>query len=323
MSATSRMRIGIVAAGIMCMSLAYAVAQQGQSTNPVPAGTNTPGQADSAIAPQPGPATARTDDATNARPNQYQTNLRTGQVTAGGHQKVVDNFLAGCLLGQNQAEVQLSELALQKSENAEVKQFAQKMIQDHRKMIEQLTPLAAMQGTANRTSSLLGGQSEAQGSSESSVGRTTDTTALPGSSEATQTIPPTGTSAAVPPLTTSTELATNATANATMTAGGGAVHQLMQIDKQINDRCLQMAREEMQQKSGAEFDKCYVGSAIGMHSHALAALEVIGKTQGPLAKVAQQGQPTVKQHLEHAKELMKQLDSQANATAQRETKRTE
>jgi hypothetical protein len=64
-----------------------------------------------------------------------------------------------------------------------------------------------------------------------------------------------------------------------------------------------------------------------MHSHALAALEVIGKqTQGTLAQVAQQGQPTVQQHLDHAKQLMKQLDSQSGATAtqaQRETNRTE
>ena len=106
-----------------------------------------------------------------------------------------------------------------------------------------------------------------------------------------------------------------------------AVHQLMQIERQINERCLQMARDELQQKSGAEFDKCYVGNAIGAHAHALAALEVIGKqTQGTLAQVAQQAQPTVQQHFDHAKQLMKQLEGQSSATgtqAQRETNRTE
>jgi predicted outer membrane protein len=101
----------------------------------------------------------------------------------------------------------------------------------------------------------------------------------------------------------------------------------VQIDQQINQRCLQMAKDELQQKSGADFDKCYVGNAIGMHVHALAALEVIGKqTQGQLAQVAQQAQPTVQQHFDQAKQLMKQLEGQSTATgtqAQRETKRTE
>jgi predicted outer membrane protein len=99
----------------------------------------------------------------------------------------------------------------------------------------------------------------------------------------------------------------------------------MQIDRQINERCLQMAKDELQQKSGAEFDKCFIGNALAMHAHALAALEVIGKqTQGNLAQVAQQAQPTVQQHLDHAKQLIKQLEGQSSATAQRpEGTRTE
>jgi predicted outer membrane protein len=239
---------------------------------------------------------------------------------------VIDSFLASCLLGQNQAEVQLSEIALQKSENAQVKQFAQKMITDHKKLIEQLQPLVAMQGGANRpASTLLGGNSEAQGRSETTVGRTTDTTALPGSSGAGQTIPPAETSARAPGSEATRDLAASATADAATAPGMGPVHQLMQLDRKINERCLQMAKDELQQKSGTEFDKCYIGNAVGMHTQALAALEVIGKeTQGKLAQVAQQAQPTVEQHLNHAKQLIKQLEGQPSATAQRpETTRTE
>jgi predicted outer membrane protein len=231
-------------------------------------------------------------------------------------------------LDQNKGEVELSKIALQKSENAEVKQFAQKMIQDHQKMIEQLQPLTAMHGDANRsTSSILGGNSESQGRSATTEGRTSDTTALPGSSGASQTLAPTGTSANVPPSDSTTEITASTNATATAGAGGSALHQLMQIDRQINERCLQMARDELQQKSGVEFDKCYVGNAINAHTHALAAVEVIGKqTQGALAQVAQQAQPTVQQHLEHAKQLIKQLEGQSSASgtqAQRDSKRTE
>jgi predicted outer membrane protein len=298
--------------------LSYAAAQQDQS----------PGQSDRSSAQQADSSTAPSSDRASGELSRNRTNYRAAQAGVGGQNSIVDHFLAGCLLDQNKGEVELSKIALQKSENAEVKQFAQKMIQDHQKMIEQLQPLTAMRGDANRsTSSILGGHSESQGRSETTEGRTSDTTALPGSSGASQTLAPTGTRSSVPPVTATTEITASTNATTTATAGGGAVHQLRQIDRQINERCLQMARDEMQQKSGAEFDRAYVGSAIGAHVHALAALEVIGKqTQGTLAQVAQQAQPTVQQHLEQAKQLMKQLDGQPSATgtqAQRDAKRTE
>jgi len=312
MSASLRVRFGVVAAGLTCLLLSYAAAEQEQAV----------GQTDRATAQQADPSTAPGSTQAIGDVNQNRTNYRAAQTAAGGPNVVVDHFLAGCLLGQSKAEVELSQIALQKSENAEVKQFAQKMIADHQKMIEQLQPLAAMHGGANRAaSSILGGTSESQGRSEATEGRTSDTIALPGSAGATQTITPSGTSAAIPPVSATAEAAT------TSPAGSGAVHQLMQIERQINERCLQMAKDELQQKTGAEFDKCYVGNAIGMHGHALAALEVIGKqTQGTLAQVAQQAQPTVQQHFDHAKQLMKQLEGQASATgtqAQRDANRTE
>jgi len=250
----------------------------------------------------------------------------------------VDHYLASCLLAKNEGEVQLSEIAQQKSENAEVKQFAQKMIQDHRKMIEQLQPLASMQGGTSRGASGTTGTSSANerntttdissssGRSES-TSRTSDTTATPGSSGAGQTTnSPSGTTAA-PQIGATADATSTSAATDRSSAGSGAVHQLMQIDRQINERCLQANKEELQQKTGAEFDKCFVGNAISAHVKALAALEVIGQqTQGQLAQVAQQAQPTVQQHLDHAKQLMKQLEGQSSAAgtqAQRDAKRTE
>jgi predicted outer membrane protein len=317
MSASLRWRFGAVAAGLTCLLLSYAVAQQDQS----------PGQSDRSSAQQADSSTAPGSDRASSELNRNRTNYRAAQAAVGGQNSVVDHFFAGCLLDQSKAEIELSKIALEKSENAEVKQFAQKMIQDHQKMIEQLRPLTAMHGAVNRrTSSILGGQSESQGRTETTEGRTSDTTALPGSSGASQTLAPTGNDATAPADAT-TEITANTNATTTAAASGSPVHQLMQIGRQINQRCLQMARDELQQKSGAEFDKAYVGSAIGAHIQALAALEVISKQrQGTLAQVAQQAQPTVQQHLENAKQLMKQLEGQSSATgtqAQRDAKRTE
>jgi predicted outer membrane protein len=316
MSAALRVRFGVVAAGLSCLLLSYATAEQPSS----------PGQTDRSTVQQADPLAAPGSGGALGEVHQNRPNYRAARAAVGGQNRVVDHFLANCLLGQNKAEVELSQIALQRSENAEVKQFAQKMITDHQKMIDQLQPLAMLQGSANRgASSILGGNSESQGRSETTTGRSTDTTALPGSSGASQTLPPTGTTAAVPPVNTAVE--TTITATTAPAGGDSPFHQLMKIDRQINERCLQMAKDELQQKSGAEFDKCYVGNAIGMHAHALAALEVIGKqTQGTLAQVAQQAQPTVQQHFDQAKQLMKQLDGQSSATgtqAQREANRTE
>jgi predicted outer membrane protein len=90
-----------------------------------------------------------------------------------------------------------------------------------------------------------------------------------------------------------------------------------------------MTKEDLQQKSGAEFDKCYMSSIVPAHVHALAALEVIGQqTQGQLAQVAKQAQPTVQEHLERAKQIVKQLENQSGSSsdtnqAERSTSRTE
>jgi predicted outer membrane protein len=277
--------------------LSYAVAQQEQS----------PGQTDRSAVQQADPSAAPSSERAIDETNPNRTNYREAKAATGG--SVVDYYLATCLLGHNKAEVELSEIAVQKSENAEVKQFAQKMIQDHNKLIEQLQPLAMMQGGARKE------------------GRTSSTTTLPGTSTTDQAIPSSESNAAVPRTDTTTEITASPNAATTAAGRGGALHELLQIERQINERCLQMARDELQQKSGAEFDKCFVGGAIGAHAKALAALEVIGKQrQGQLAQVAQQAQPTVQQHFEHAKQLMKQLEGQSSAKgtqAQRDSTRTE
>jgi putative membrane protein len=46
----------------------------------------------------------------------------------------------------NMAEVQMGQLALQKSNDDQVKQFAQRMVDDHGKMLDQLKPVAQQMG---------------------------------------------------------------------------------------------------------------------------------------------------------------------------------
>jgi putative membrane protein len=150
------------------------------------------------------------------------------------------------------------------------REYARQMVQDHQKLVQELQPLAAMQG--------------AQASDRARTTTSLNATGQPDS-------------------------ATAGAANS-----NSAVDQLVSLEKQITKHCTQALREELQQKQGADFDKCYIGSQIGAHMQMLSALEVLGQ-QGPeqIQQVAQKAQPIVQQHLDHAKELAKQLEGQSPA----------
>jgi predicted outer membrane protein len=271
MSASPRLRFGILAAGLSCLLAGYVVAQQ-EAVQEQP----------SAAIDQPAaqPTVGQTDRPSTQR-REYTANFRGNQANAGAQQQEVQRYITGCLLSKNQAEVELGEFAQQQAQSPEVKEFAQMMVQDHNKLIQKLKQVAGTQGTANRTEGQLGER------------------ALPANRDVA------GQNAA--------ELnATNRTANS-----NSAVDQLLTLERQIVERCTQAAKEELQQKQDAEFDKCYIGSQIGGHMHMLAALEVI-QQQGPeqLQQIAQQAQPNVQKHLDQAKQIMKQLEG-AGATGTR------
>jgi predicted outer membrane protein len=89
-----------------------------------------------------------------------------------------------------------------------------------------------------------------------------------------------------------------------------ALNQLLDIDRQIGDKCGQMTRAKLEESPEAQFDKCFVGTQIGSHMQMLAALDVISQqSSGELRQVTEDAKATVKQHLEHAEKLMKDLES--------------
>jgi len=241
----------------------------------------------------------------------------------------------------------LSQFAQQHATSSDVKEFAQKMVQDHQKMIQQLQQLPGAMGSTGRSgaysatatesgrNSTTSGSNAAQSSttrnnatsgSANATPGATGSSSTAGSSDAGISVADTGRNSASSDSsgggTAVNSLGASGAAAAQPGMAGGAVHQLMQIDRQIVERKTQSTREELQQKSGAEFDKGFVGTAINAHIHALAALEVIGQqSQGQLSQVAQQARPIVQQHLEHAKQLMKKLEGESGSstTASRPT----
>jgi predicted outer membrane protein len=84
------------------------------------------------------------------RTQQYEADKPViGRVQQAGANSA-DSQLASCLIVDNQGEIALGKLAQQKSKDNDVKQFAEKMVQDHTQFMKQLEQFAGAQdGNAN------------------------------------------------------------------------------------------------------------------------------------------------------------------------------
>jgi putative membrane protein len=91
---------------------------------------------------QPGtaPGAQQTQPGMNPMSQNPDMNAPTGQTTP------IDKMFVENALKGGMAEVQLGQLALQKSSNDDVKQFAQKMVDDHTKMGDEMKPIAQQIG---------------------------------------------------------------------------------------------------------------------------------------------------------------------------------
>jgi predicted outer membrane protein len=307
MSAIVSARIGAIATGLSCLLLSIAIAAD---TDPVTGkvipsqslDNTTPraGQNDRAQAPQQG-----------TRRGQPYTANYGAQAGTGQASQEVEHYLANCLLQRNKAEVEISQFAEEQSQNPQVKQFAGQMVKDHQQLVQKLEQIAGNQPTAQRGSSRLD-LNAPSGTDRTTLGATgvpatpatpgTETPATPGATSTTETSPEPG-----------------ATANRGMMSP--ALSQLAGIEQKIGDHCKQALREELQQKSGAEFDQCYLGAQVGAHMQMLSALEVIAQENtGQLKQIADEARPIVQKHLDKAKDLMKQEKGEpGTARAQRTT----
>src|SRR6188472_247395 len=115
MSASSRLRLGAVSAAMLCSLLSYAVAQQTTTNEQLQTDPNAASQADRAAIEQADPAAPGISTRPAGELNQNRTNYRAAQAAVGHNP--VEHFLAACLLQHNKAEVELSQIALQRSEN--------------------------------------------------------------------------------------------------------------------------------------------------------------------------------------------------------------
>jgi predicted outer membrane protein len=95
---------------------------------------------------------------------------------------------------------------------------------------------------------------------------------------------------------------------------GGAAGGLnwVSIHKQIADQCLASTKQELGQKEGAEFEKCYLGGQIMGHMKALDEIKVLRNHASPELRAELDAcSQHCAEHLKEAKVLAKKLEGDA------------
>lgn len=204
---------------------------------------------------------------------------RVGTALDNASEKSMDEFIASCLLIGNQEEVALAQEALSRAQNENVKQFAQKLIDDHQRAIQKLQ------------------QHAKQGIS------------LQGAPSITASTNPVNDAIASTPSPTAQQYTANRVDPDRDPMNAGALDKVLKMQQQAAQECLSMAKAMMSEKQGADFDKAFAGMQVGAHVGMLAKLKASQQYASPeLASIIQESEQTVKQHLDHAKQLCQELE---------------
>jgi predicted outer membrane protein len=180
----------------------------------------------------------------------------------------LDQAIAACLLLGNQEEIVVAELAERHAKHEEVKQFAQQMIEDHRRALEKIRQQYPQLASVGQQLGAAGGAT------------------APGETTVAQSPRPGQPGQPGQP-----------------TAGQDPMfHQMLGLQTTIAQQCLELTRQELEQAE--DFDTAYMGQQVGAHLGMLAKLK--GSEQFASAKlkpVLQELTQTVEQHFEHAKKI--------------------
>ncbi len=183
-----------------------------------------------------------------------------------------DFVLATWLIVQNDNEVALARLALQKAQSKDVKQFAQTMIDAHGQMTVKLQPFVALNHVGDRS----------VGSGQPSKSDERD-----------------GNSKQQP-------------SDASVGRRGAAVGTFDHVSllRDLGKKCLESATKKVNEKTGAAFDCCYMQSQVMAHGMATDMVDVFITYASPsLRPTLEESQKVLRAHLQHAETLGAQCEA--------------
>lgn len=200
-----------------------------------------------------------------------------------------DGILAAWLIVDLRNGIEVSQMAQQRAQDPEVKQFAQKVAEEHRQLVQKLEPFAA-----SRTGAIEAGTPRdtrpADPARPNDPNRPTDPDRPTDGTRPAGTPADAGSPRPVPGAH----------------AGGGIDH--VALIEELGAQCLSSARAELEKKTGAEFDHCFVGMAIGGHMKANDMMTVFQRHASSGLKTAiNEGQKAIAMHLEMAKDIAEKM----------------
>ncbi|WP_164100666.1 DUF4142 domain-containing protein [Candidatus Laterigemmans baculatus] len=200
---------------------------------------------------------------------------RAGREEAAANRGV--SQLATLIALGNHMEIELGQLAAQKSNNEQVRQFAQKMVRAHTEYQQKLEPFNPQMAAGNRNRQRLEAAGERQREARAERQQ----------------------SAAGRPLRGD---------------GPGAQVALMPIIRDAAQRNLEMTKEMLSNYEGQDFDMGYLGQQIIAHTEMLAKLQAMqGKGTPEFQQVVEQGMEATQGHLEMAKSLARTFEDRERA----------
>jgi predicted outer membrane protein len=192
---------------------------------------------------------------------------------------MIDGHLAACLILGNEEEVALGRFASQRASGDLVKKFAQQMIDDHTKGTQQLRQFAPRGASLQLTSS------NQKGSSSGSQGRNETSAAAPANES-------------------------SSGAGASAQAASGPEQQLLAVERDAKQQCLELTQKELGEKRGEEFDHAYLAQQMVGHVQMVSKLTAFEKHASPeLQKIISEQRQTAQQHLDHIKQLKERQTS--------------
>lgn len=257
-----------------------------------------------ALAQQPGQPPQRGEiqvQPGQAQPGQPQIRGQQQQIRGQQQQqqqtqqaRLSDSELAAALILANRKEIAISELASQQAQDDKVKQFAQKMIEDHKQFVQELERFTQTAGISSEQLTLKSGESGQR--LQSVQDRRQADSADPESA-----LERTRRQAARPEL------------NRSATAGQGGV-EFVQLTQELAEESLQSIKKDLQEKSGKEFDQCYMFGQVMGHMHMADTLKVISNhASSQFKQTVEKGHQKTREHLEEAKQLSKQVDDSSRS----------
>jgi predicted outer membrane protein len=234
----------------------------------------------------------------NARPDNRAAGAPADPRAGGdrGQESHIDRMVANQMLEMSKGEVELANFALQHTQNDQVKQFAQQMIEDHTNLNNQLAKFASPELSQN------------QPGAGNAPGRTGPGGAAPGSNPTAAAPQPGASAAAAQPGQPPNPLERNPADRGSETAAGGekAVQLCEDIGKQIGSG----VTKELSQFQGSDFDRAYTGQQFWGHVTFIGVAKGAERHVSPdLQQVLNQGASTAEKHLEHCRKLIRDLSA--------------